>query len=96
MAVVEQTTVTPPELARRWRVKPERVCLWIKSGELRAFDVSSQPGVGRPRYRIPQDAIIEFENRRSAAQVKSTRQRRTDLTVQSEDRCAIQLRHGRA
>jgi hypothetical protein len=32
--------------------------------------------VGKPRYRIPQDAIIEFENRRSAAQVKTTRRRR--------------------
>ena len=76
MSAVEQHTLTPPELAKRWRVKPERVIAWIKSGELRAFDVSSRPGVGKPRYRIPQDAIIEFENRRSAAQVKTTRQRR--------------------
>jgi hypothetical protein len=45
MPVVEQHTLTPPELARRWRVKPERVIVWIKSGELRAFDVSSRPGV---------------------------------------------------
>jgi len=77
MPTVDQQTVTPPELARTWRVKPERVIAWIKSGELRAFDVSTQPGVGRPRYRIPQDAIIEFENRRSAAQVKTTRRKRT-------------------
>ena len=76
MPVVEQHTLTPPELAKRWRVKAERVIVWIKSGELRAFDVSSRPGVGKPRYRIPQDAIIEFENRRSAAQVKTTRRRR--------------------
>ena len=76
MPVVDQQTVTPPELAKRWRVKPERVIGWIKSGELRAFDVSSRPGVGKPRYRIPQDAIIEFENRRSAAQVKTTRRMR--------------------
>ena len=76
MPVVEQHTLTPPELARRWRVKPERVIVWIKSGELRAFDVSSRPGVGKPRYRIPQDAIIEFEKSRSAAQVKTTRRRR--------------------
>ena len=76
MPVVDQQTVTPPELAKRWRVKPERVIAWIKSGELRAFDVSSRPGVGKPRYRIPQDAIIEFENRRSAAQVKTTRRMR--------------------
>ena len=76
MPVVEQHTLTPPEVARRWRVKPERVIAWIRSGELRAFDVSSRPSVGKPRYRIPEDAIIEFENRRSAAQVKTTRRRR--------------------
>ena len=76
MPVVEQHTLTPPELARRWRVKPERIIAWIRAGELRAFNVASRPGVGKPRYRIPQDAIIEFENRRSAAQVKTTRRRR--------------------
>lgn len=68
-------TLTPPELARRWRVKPERVCAWIKSGELRAFDVSARPGVGRPRYRVPLDAVLEFENRRSAKQTKTTRRK---------------------
>ncbi len=78
MPVVEQHTLTPPELAKRWRVKPARDIAWIRSGELRAFDVSSRPGMGRPRYRIPQDAILEFENRRSGATTKATKQRRKE------------------
>ena len=83
MPVVEQHTLTPPELARRWRVKPERVIVWIKSGELRAFDVSSRPGEGRPRYRIPIDAVHEFERRRAAVPIKSSpRRRRRSARVQ--------------
>lgn len=76
MPAVDEQTLTPPELARRWRVKPERIIAWIRSGELRAFDVSSNPGVGRPRYRISLDATIEFENRRSGATVKPRRRKR--------------------
>lgn len=85
MPSVTQQTLTPPELARRWRVKPERVIGWIRSGELRAFDVSSKPGVGKPRFRISLDAILEFENRRSAAQdrpVTRRRRRQPDNVIQ--------------
>ena len=75
-------TSTPPELAKRWRVKPSRVIGFIRSGELRAFDVSSQPGVGRPRYRISADAAIEFENRRSGADApKTARRKKTPANV---------------
>lgn len=56
---------TPPTLAKRWGVKPEKVIGFIRSGELRAFDISERAGVGRPRFRIPLDAVIEFEHRRS-------------------------------
>lgn len=62
----QAATTTPPKLAQRWGVKPETILRFIRTGELRAFDVSRNPGVGRPRYRIPLDAIVEFENRRAA------------------------------
>ena len=74
--MTEHSTLTPPELAKQWRVKPERIIAWIKSGELRAFDVSSRPGVGRPRYRIPPDAVIAFENRRAGKTPTTTKRRR--------------------
>ncbi len=73
-------TLTPPELARRWRVKPSKVLGFIRSGELRAFDVSSRPG-GRPRFRIAIDAVIEFENRRAPKPVPKTRQRKQSVDV---------------
>jgi hypothetical protein len=58
------TALTPPQLAKRWGVKPEKVIAFIRSGELRAFDVSVRAGMGRPRFRIPPDGVIEFESRR--------------------------------
>ena len=68
--------VTPPKLAVRWGVKPEKVIGFIHSGELRAFDVSVRVGVGRPRYRIPPDAIIEFESRRTVCPPSKSRRRK--------------------
>lgn len=57
--------LTPPALAKRWGITPEKVIAFIRRGELRAFDVAS-PGSKRPRYRILLDAVCEFEHRRSA------------------------------
>ena len=55
---------TPPQLAREWGIGAKKVHAWIRSGELRAVDVSTRLG-GRPRYLIDQAAITEFEARRS-------------------------------
>ncbi|MAT13771.1 MAG: DNA-binding protein [Planctomyces sp.] len=52
---------TPPELAQLWGVKPEKVIAWIRSGELRALDFSTNAGVGRPRYRICENDALAFE-----------------------------------
>jgi hypothetical protein len=72
----DTATRTPPDLAKRWRVKPEKVIGFIRRGELRAFDVSTIPGVGRPRFRISIDAVIEFENRRGVQPAPAPRRRR--------------------
>ena len=85
-------TLTSPELAERrhpmstskvkecaayFRVLNPVVLSWIASGQLRAIDVSANPGVGRPSWRIPLDAIVEFEARRSAKPaVKPVRKKR--------------------
>ena len=73
----DEEMLTPPEAARRWRVKPSKVVAWIEAGELRAIDVSNR-GSRRPRYRIPLDAIHAFELMRSAVPPtpKQTRRRR--------------------
>jgi len=51
---------TPPEIARRLRVKPERVIAWIRAGKLPAINVA-QPGSRRPRFRISRESLEEYE-----------------------------------
>jgi hypothetical protein len=66
---------TPPEVARRYRVKPDTVIDWIKSGELRAIDVS-RPGSQRPRFRIDPADLVAFENKRLAKPQSAPKARR--------------------
>lgn len=68
---------TPPKLAQRWGVKPEKVIAFIRSGELRAFDISKHPGVGKPRFRISPEAVADFENHRESQQARSKPQKRS-------------------
>ena len=50
---------TVAELSATLRVKPHTVLAWIRAGELRAVDVSRHPGTGKPRWRIPAEAVAE-------------------------------------
>lgn len=67
--------LTPPELAARWRCKPETVLSLIRSGRLRGFTLSP-PGSKRPRWRIAPDAITEYESRHEARPVVRVARRR--------------------
>ncbi|MFL5242979.1 MAG: helix-turn-helix domain-containing protein [Gemmataceae bacterium] len=58
----ERTKLTPPELAYRWGISPDKVLAWIRAGELRAIDASTRRG--RPRYLIDISDIVSFEQRR--------------------------------
>ena len=73
-------TRTPPQAARRWKCKPAKVIGFIRSGELRAFDISTTPGVGRPKYLITMEAILEFEQRRQPKPPPTKRKRRRPST----------------
>ena len=55
--------LTPPEVAQLYRVTPEKVLTWIRSGELDAINVASR-GARRPRFRIRPEALREFEAHR--------------------------------
>lgn len=63
-SVTEETTLTPPQLARRWGVAADKVNALIRSGQLRAVNLAVNPN-GRPRYRIYMSEIIRFEEARS-------------------------------
>ena len=79
------TKITPRALARRYRVSPDKVLGWIRSGELRAINVATKPG-GRPRFLIDEKDIAAFEERRAAVQVQAGsvrhKRRRTPDVIQ--------------
>ena len=76
MIATNERMLTPPQVARRYGVKAERVIGWIRSGELRAINVASKAS-RRPRFRIDPADLTVFENGRLAATApKITRRRR--------------------
>jgi excisionase family DNA binding protein len=58
-----KSTLTPAEIAKRWRISPDKVRSWIQAGELAAINVAKNVG-GRPRYRVDEADFVAFENRR--------------------------------
>jgi excisionase family DNA binding protein len=71
----DHTYYTPPELAKRWRTGADKVRQWIADGELRGIDLSARRG-GRPRWRVPLEAVLEFEQRRAAVPARPPGRRR--------------------
>ncbi|MEM9414805.1 MAG: helix-turn-helix domain-containing protein [Planctomycetota bacterium] len=61
-----QRRLTVAEVAERLAINTTKVGRLIKAGELRAIDVSYCPDEGKPRWRIPLDALAEFEEARSS------------------------------
>lgn len=57
----EHQKLTPPEVARLFRVSNSKVLTWIRNGELRAVNVATRMGGFRPRYRIDREDIAAFE-----------------------------------
>lgn len=72
-----RTKITPPQLARRWGVASDKIVHFIRTGELRAIDVSTRRG-GRPRYLIDERDIEAFEQARSVQPItRPTRRKRS-------------------
>lgn len=51
------------DLCDRFGVGEHTILQWIHSGELKAIDVS-RTGQSRPKWRITEDALNEFETSR--------------------------------
>jgi hypothetical protein len=74
-----EQTLTPPQLARRWGVAAEKVNALIRSGQIRALNLATDPR-GRPRYRIYVSEILRFEDSRaSKPPVPKQRRRRREV-----------------
>jgi hypothetical protein len=67
--------LTVADVARRYRVSPDKVRGWIRSGELAA--VNTAPSLcAKPRYVVTPEALERFEAGRQAATVVPKRMKR--------------------
>src|SRR5262245_60695057 len=58
--------LTVRDVARRYRVSPDKVRAWVARGELAAVNTAAAL-CGRPRLVITREALAELERRRQAA-----------------------------
>jgi hypothetical protein len=66
---------TVADVARRYRVSPDKVRAWIDRGELAAVNTSAAL-CGRPRWVIPPEALAAFERRRAGGSPPKPARRR--------------------
>jgi len=53
------------DACERYGVTEHTVLTWIHSGELKAVNVSRKAGAKKPRWRITEQALAEFEAQRT-------------------------------
>jgi excisionase family DNA binding protein len=68
-------TLTPPQVAKHLNVNPGKVLSWIRSGELKAVNVTARRG-GRAKYRITKDDLEAFTKGRGVTPAIKPRQQR--------------------
>jgi hypothetical protein len=59
--MIEPVALTPPQIAKRWRTKPETVIRLLQAGVLRGFTVSP-PGTKRRRWRVSIEELLRYES----------------------------------
>lgn len=68
--------LTVADVARRYRVSPDKVRAWIDRGELKAINTAAVL-CGKPRWVITPESLAEFEDaRRGGPEPKPPRRRR--------------------
>lgn len=73
---------TVEDLTHRFGVTEHTVLTWIHSGELKAVNVGRAPDSKKPRWRISEEALTEFEAKRTPTQAvprAKRRKRRADV-----------------
>ena len=61
---VTRRKFTPPMIARLWGVNRQKVLAWINTGQLKAIDANTRPGL-RPRFLVDTDDLAAFEAART-------------------------------
>src|SRR5262249_28100204 len=72
--------LTVADLARRFRVGPDKIRRWIERGELRAINTAAAL-CGRPRWVVTAEALAEFERRRAGGPPPRPQPRRRRLAA---------------
>jgi excisionase family DNA binding protein len=67
--------LTVAEVARRYRVGPDKVRAWIRSGELAAINTAAMR-CGKPRFVVTEESLASFERARNAAVPAAPKRRR--------------------
>lgn len=75
---------TPPEAAKELRVGHEKILHFIRTGQLVAVNLSSDPG-GRPRWLIAPEELERFLAARSSTPVTKTKPIRRRKQQQVKD-----------
>jgi excisionase family DNA binding protein len=71
---------TVQDIQKRYGVTDHTVLEWIDSGELKAINVGRRSGKKKPRWRISEKALADFEQLRTPTPTATTprsRKRRT-------------------
>jgi hypothetical protein len=73
--------LTVRQVKERYSVTVRTVLAWIALGQLRAIDVSRQPGSKKPRWRVTQEALDRFEELRGTTRPPPRRRRKRFTTM---------------
>ena len=69
-------TYSVRQIAERFGVSDRTVLLWIRNSELRATNCSRSLASKKPRYRISETALQDFETLRQAPSAPSRKHRK--------------------
>ncbi|HVL16062.1 MAG TPA: helix-turn-helix domain-containing protein [Gemmata sp.] len=78
---------TVSDISTRYGVTAHTVIAWIHSGDLSAVNVGRGSSGGKPRWRISEEALAAFEQRRASApatpvpKFRAARRRRDDDVI---------------
>jgi excisionase family DNA binding protein len=74
-AIGADAGLTVQDVAKRYRVSPDKIRAWIARGELRAINTATAL-CGKPRWVITPDALSAFEQKRVGGPTPKPQRRR--------------------
>ncbi|MCO8123420.1 helix-turn-helix domain-containing protein [Stieleria sp. TO1_6] len=82
--MISEQFYTPPQAAKLLGCKSDKVLAWIRSGEIVASNLATDPDGERPRWRIAEDDLARFLLRRRHPSVSEPRAKRKRQTAKRD------------